>query len=36
MKDKKFVIGVQWHPEDMDDETSKKLFEYYINCCKNK
>ncbi len=34
MKDKKFVIGVQWHPEDMDDETSKRLFEYYINTCK--
>ena len=34
MKDKKFIVGVQWHPEDMDDETSKKLFEAFIDCCK--
>lgn len=34
MKDKKFMIGVQWHPEDMDDDTSKKLFEKYIEVCK--
>ena len=28
----KFCIGVQWHPEDMDDETSKNLFEKFIEC----
>ena len=33
MKNKKFVIGVQWHPESMDDETSKKLFEAFIKAC---
>ena len=34
MKDKKFNIGVQWHPELMTDETSKKLFEKFIDTCK--
>ena len=34
MKDKKFNIGVQWHPESMDDDTSEKLFKYFINVCK--
>ena len=34
MKNKKFNIGVQWHPEDMDDDTSKKLFEAFFNSCK--
>lgn len=34
MNDKKFVIGVQWHPESMDDETSRLLFESFINACK--
>lgn len=28
---KKFFIGIQWHPESlMEDENSKKLFDYYI------
>lgn len=30
-KNKKFFVGVQWHPEDLDDENSDKLFNYYIN-----
>ena len=34
MKNKKFNIGVQWHPENMEDETSKKLFKKYIDTCK--
>ena len=34
MNDKKFVIGVQWHPESMDDETSRLLFESFIDACK--
>ena len=33
-KDRKFNIGVQWHPEDMDDETSDRLFTEFINSCK--
>lgn len=35
MKDKKFIIGVQWHPEGLDDENSNKLFDYFINTCNN-
>ena len=34
MKDKKFNIGVQWHPESMDDETSDKLFKKFIDVCR--
>lgn len=30
-KNKKFFVGVQWHPEDLDDENSDKLFNYFIN-----
>lgn len=30
-KDKKFFVGVQWHPEDMIyDESSNKIFKYFI------
>lgn len=34
--DRKFVIGFQWHPETMYtyDEPSRKIFEYFINACK--
>lgn len=35
LKDKKFNIGIQWHPEisyDFDDN-SKKLIDYFINIC---
>ena len=38
MKNKKFIIGIQWHPEisyDFDDN-SKKLIDYFINICKEK
>ena len=34
MKNKKFIVGVQWHPESMNDDTSKKLFEAFIKSCK--
>lgn len=36
MKNKKFVIGVQWHPEKLieNDIYSKKLFSAFINSCK--
>jgi len=27
---KKFIIGLQWHPEYLNDENSKKLINYYI------
>lgn len=36
LKDKKFNIGIQWHPEisyDF-DEDSKKIIDYFINICK--
>lgn len=33
-KTKKFFVGVEWHPESLDDENSKKLFEYFIEFCK--
>ena len=32
-KDKKFNIGVQWHPESMDDDTSELLFNKFIEVC---
>lgn len=28
--DKKFILGVQYHPEDLNDD---KIFEYFINSC---
>ncbi len=31
INNKKFCIGVQWHPENMNDDTSKLLFEEFIN-----
>ena len=27
----KFIFGVQWHPEDMDDINQDKLFKYFIS-----
>lgn len=35
-KNKRFFIGIQWHPESMIeyDELSKKLFKKYIKTCK--
>ena len=36
-KDKKFILGLQWHPEisyDF-DENSKKIIDYFINICSN-
>jgi putative glutamine amidotransferase len=35
-RDKKFAIGVQWHPEMMlDDEYQQKIFEAFVKaCCK--
>lgn len=33
---KKFILGIQWHPEDLDDENTKKIFETFITATKNK
>ena len=33
MKNKKFIVGVQWHPETLDDDSSKKIFEKFIKTC---
>lgn len=30
-KTKKCFIGLQWHPEDLEDENSEKLFNFFIN-----
>lgn len=29
-KSKKFFIGLEWHPESLDNEDSKNIFEYFI------
>lgn len=29
--DDRFVIGVQWHPEDMDDKSAEKLFKAFVS-----
>lgn len=35
LTDKKFVVGLKWHPELMlEEEFSNKLFEEFINICK--
>lgn len=34
MKNKKFNLGVQWHPEGLNDDPSKKIFKYFIDICK--
>lgn len=36
MKNKRFNIGVQWHPEDMKDEYTDRLFKKFISECKKK
>lgn len=34
-KNKKFFLGVQWHPEFLDDINSDRLFKEFIFACKN-
>lgn len=29
-KKKKFFLGLEWHPESLNDENSKKIFDYFI------
>lgn len=38
LPNKKFVIGVQWHPEKMInyDDAANKLFDRFISCCDEK
>ena len=31
-----FVVGVQWHPEKMDDDASAALFEAFIAACRSR
>ena len=31
---KKYAIGVQWHPENLNDEESNKILESFIKACK--
>ena len=31
---KTFILGIQWHPEDLSDEYSEKIFKYFIEKCK--
>lgn len=28
---KKFYVGVEWHPESINDEYTKRLFDYFVN-----
>lgn len=35
MRKLKFIIGVQWHPEDLDDEPSNRLFRAFIDACES-
>lgn len=34
VKDKKFIMGLQWHPEYIMDDNSCKIFNYFIKMCK--
>ncbi len=29
----KFIVGLEWHPEDMDDDDQNKIFKYFISKC---
>ena len=35
-KNKKFFVGVQWHPESMTsyDILESRLFDYFVNICR--
>ena len=34
LPDKKFVIGVKWHPELMKEESTQKLFKRFVDECR--
>ena len=29
----KFMVGLQWHPEDMNDDDQDKIFKYFLSKC---
>ena len=29
----KFMVGLQWHPEDMNDDNQDKIFKYFLSKC---
>ena len=33
MTNKKFIVGVQWHPEDLNDDNSDALFNTFADAC---
>ena len=35
LPNKKFILGVQWHPEDLTDEFSVRIFRAFIEACQN-
>ena len=35
VQNKKFVIGIKWHPELMDDQFMNELFKIFIDKCRN-
>ena len=35
LPDKKFILGIKWHPElMMEEESTKKLFKRFVDECK--
>ena len=36
LPNKTFILGLQWHPEDLHDQYSEKIFKYFIEKCKKK
>ncbi len=34
--EKTCILGLQWHPEDLHDQFSQKIFQYFIEECKKK
>lgn len=36
LPNKKFILGLQWHPEDLDDENSQKIFHKFISIASKK
>lgn len=36
LPNKKFILGMQWHPEDLNDDFSARIFKSFVDACKNK
>lgn len=34
VKDNKFIVGLEWHPEYIWDDNSSKIFNYFVKMCK--